>query len=115
MNGRQKKSESAMSGRTSGGLGVGRDGRASRVQGEVEAGRSGHTQAAGRSLARAGGHSQVQSAACTRSSSGRSLVRSDRMVGHQGRPVGRGLVDCEPSKHRQAGHGKPDECGAHGQ
>ena len=48
-NGRQK-----WSGMSSGGLGVGRDGRASRIQGEEEAGRSGHTRVAGQSRARVG-------------------------------------------------------------
>ena len=37
------------------------------------------------------------------------------MGGDQGRPAGLGPVDCEPAKHRQAGQGKPGECGAHGQ
>ena len=62
-NGWQEWSKSAMSRRTSASLGAGRDSRASQVRGEVEVGKSGRTQAPGRSLAMARGCLQVQSEA----------------------------------------------------
>ena len=110
-NGRHKWSGSAMSGSTGGGLAVGRDGRASRIRGEVETGRSERTQTAGQSLARAGWRPQFQPAGRARSSTGRARAQSDRKGGElrQAGRVRTGRIrarQAQPDMVREAGEAR---------